>query len=270
MSAIAGVARQNNNLSHYHLERKQRQVLGTGSYSMALAEGHKRVLLVTTPENAEGIELVRSLIPLEEAKKVNLDIPEYVASDVDLASIINMSKREQREFQKLNKLPPSVWKINRVYLLVRYDDTVENLSRIRFKEDSLTELDTSISQQLGLLHAHGLVHSDVSKRNIAITGTYPNLKSHLVDFGNVRKSPPSKHAEACEKDMSDLRAVKSDLASTFHRKYSRKSEKNDYLREEVPSMGKRQRERAGRSPMKEKPPASDLASHSTAAQKRLF
>ncbi len=172
------------------LEQKKREIISFGAQSLIISDGHRHVLLVTRYTVAKKIELLKSKI--DPQKNSLIEIPELVGTDSNilllLASNPNPSKRELNAIKKSLGLPsPELLTQNIVYRLPRHDGNLEMLNKIRFKDDSIIKLEETLYSTIDELHDAGLTHGDISKRNILVSGEYPDLTFRLCDWGSIEK-----------------------------------------------------------------------------------
>lgn len=235
------------------IERKPRETVGQGDQSLILANGHNKVLMVTRYIVAKKIELLRTKVALDQRSK-DLAIPEFVGMNENLASLIdpdNPEKAKKRFKYSNNILPTEIWTTNIVYQLPRYEGSLEDCKgQLRYKEDSIEQLETYLYNVIDLLHEHHLTHNDISLKNIFYSGTYPNLNFHLGDFGSLTENSSVKHQKKCEADESKIAYVINQLKQILENKRNIVNNKNGYLKEILPCFATRQAKKFGISPIK--------------------
>lgn len=252
-------------------EARTREIIGIGNQSIVLANGHKKVLVITRRSVADNIELLRSVCKPGTYDANLLEIPQYVASNVDLAWLMNpkhpeVARKNCKEQFKV--VYHRLWTENVVYEMPRYDGTLEDLKNIRFKEDSLTTLESTMRKTLAIFHKRKLSHNDVAERNIFFKGTYPNLQFYLGDFGSVSQNDAKTHKRKSSVDLNRLQRVMDKENETLKKKYHSPSGKSQYLQINFPSLTKNHWEKIGRSP--EKIAASNPKKNSRSLKRKLF
>lgn len=187
--------KQLSSIEEITVPNRKRPFLAAGSQCVALEDGHKKVLLVAPLEAAKGIELVnKSFSKLSVAKKQSLpfELPNLIGRNKPLHKLMNLSSDKSLTHAKGTYLANVNPKIitgteNVIYELTRYDGTLEDFrENTRFKSDSVDQILKEISNALNILHKQKLSHGDVALRNIFYTGTYPNFKFYLGDFGSAK------------------------------------------------------------------------------------
>ncbi|MBI2792423.1 MAG: hypothetical protein HYX61_10740 [Gammaproteobacteria bacterium] len=235
------------------IERKPRETVGQGDQSLILANGHNKVLVVTRYMVAKKIELLRTKVALDQRSK-GLAIPEFVGMNENLANLIdpdNPQKAKKSFKYSSNILPTEIWSTNIVYELPRYEGSLEDCKGVlRYKEDSIEQLETYLYNVIDLLHEHNLTHNDISLKNIFYSGTYPHLEFHLGDFGSLTENSPAKHQKKCEADDSKIVYVINQLKQILENKRNIVNNKNSYIQETLPYFAARQAKKFGISPIK--------------------
>jgi|GEM_PF-6421228 len=199
------------------ITQRQRDIIGCGSQSVVLANGHNEVYVVTRTIVAKNIELLRDL-PEDPAL---FSIPKVVGINEDLVKLISGNaplKTKKRLSKQYDINPPQLWNSNIIYSLPRYDGTLEDLKIIRFNEESIKTLRETLYQALTLLHDNGLSHNDISLRNIFYKGQHPHIKFFLGDFGKLTKNDDASHDKKCGKDLMRLERVIVKVRETLARK----------------------------------------------------
>ncbi len=197
-----------------NLPKRKRAFLGAGSQSVALEDGHKKILLVVPLSAAKGIELfIKTFSTLSLAKQRDLpfELPTLVGINQPLHELMNLASDKSLTHAKGTYLANIQSKIitgseNVVYQLTRCDGSLEDFrEKTRFKSNSIDEIQKQISTALTILHNQKLAHGDVALRNIFYTGTYPNFKFYLGDFGSVKPlSADKKNHPEMAKDKENL------------------------------------------------------------------
>lgn len=197
-----------------YLPKKNRPFVGAGAQCVALEDGHKKILLVAPLRAAEGIELVKktfSTLSTAEAQEFPFEIPTLITQNIPMSELMNLETEKSYKHAKNTYLANVSSKIlngteNVIYELTRYDGTLEDFRKnVRFKSDSIVQIEDAISKALAIFHKHNLSHGDVALRNIFYTGKYPHFKFYLGDFGSVKTLSSEIHdCREIQKDLSDL------------------------------------------------------------------
>lgn len=198
---------------------KTRSFLGAGAQSVAIDNGHKKILLVTPLSAAKGIEHVKkAFAKLSATEKQNLpfELPTLVGRNKPLRELMNFATERELKNARVTYLANITPKIingneNVIYELTRYDGTLEDFrvqKKIRFKHDSIDQIQQRISSALNILHKENIAHGDIAFRNIFYTGTYPHFKFYLGDFGSVKPVSADKNIPLeFEKDKHNLNVI---------------------------------------------------------------
>jgi len=188
------------------LEKRNRNVFACGAQSLVLTEGLQHVLVITQTSVAKNIELLRdvpddeTLFSKPKVVGINVDVGELLDPDSPLKAKNNIKKNHGISY-------PHLLTKNVVYLLPRYDGTLEDLSAIRFQQHNIDDLNRTLNKALKVLHQHNITHNDLSLKNIFYKGQYPNIEFFLGDFGSLTNNEPKKHAVKCATDLSRLKRL---------------------------------------------------------------
>lgn len=227
------------------LSKKKRAILASGAQSVVLIESHKEVLLVTKWSSASNIERLHGL----DLKGQPFVKPKIVGLDVDLAKLI--SPKAPKEAKKLAKemaeVDRKLWTNNVVYLLPRYDGTLQDLPTIRFKDAQITALESTLTAALTFLHQQKLTHNDIALKNIFYKGENPHLQFFLGDFGSLSKNPKGTHERKCAEDFARVRRVISQAKKILEDKEKTRIKLSSAL---LPSFAAYMIERLAISPLK--------------------
>lgn len=164
------------------LSKKKYPHFAIGSQSIVLQNEPHHVLIITSHSTAQKIEIVRSTL-IDEKFKANLAIPTLVGINESISQLLvpnNPHKKQDYKTCRQNILTHNI-----VYELPKYDGTLDDLLKKQFEEDSIENLKNTLTKALKYLHDNGITHGDIAKRNIFYTGTYPDFKFFLADFGSV-------------------------------------------------------------------------------------
>jgi hypothetical protein len=171
------------------IEKKEHPFLAAGSQSIVLKDGHNQVLLVAPYRSATNIELLRK--NFQKSADLPFHLPELVALNRPLNELIhphNASFGGELKTSLMTSINTGIWQNNVVYRLPRYENNLEALKNIRFKAETIVQIQNDISKALETLHSKDLTHNDIALRNIFYTGSLPNFKFYLGDFGSVKQS----------------------------------------------------------------------------------
>lgn len=224
-----------------NVSKRKRSFLGAGAYSVALENGHKKILLVTPLSAAKGIELVKkSFARISKTKQQNwpFELPTLVEINKPLHLLMNLASDQSLNYAKGTYLANVSSKIingteNVVYELTRYDGTLEDFKEnIRFKQSSVDMVKKMISEALDILHKQNVAHGDVALRNIFYTGTYPHFKFYLGDFGSAKMITSSSKKNGSPdivKDKENLNAAIQQLEDKLEKNPPSPEKKKDIL-----------------------------------------
>lgn len=224
-----------------NMPKRKRPYLGAGAYSVALENGHKKILLVTPLSAAKGIELVKkSFARVSKAERQNwpFELPNLVEINKPLHLLMNLASDQSLNHAKGTYLANVSSKIingteNVVYELTRYDGTLEDFKEnIRFKQSSVDMVAKIISEALDILHKQNITHGDVALRNIFYTGSYPHFKFYLGDFGSAKmmaSNSKKKGSPDIEKDKENLNFVIKQLHEKLEKNPPSPEKKKDIL-----------------------------------------
>ncbi len=205
------------------LKEITREVIATGRQSVVLAEGDNHVLLVTPYLVAkQNLELLRKL----NTRTCPFACPQLVALNANLGELINpLNPDKARNFTKkqFSIMYPKIWYDNVVYQLPRFDGTLEDLKE--YSEESINQLNKTLTESLTFLHKNGLTHNDLSLKNIFYSGQHPHLQFHLGDFGSVTKNSKITHETLRLKDFMRLGRVVAQAQKILERKRKSSIEK---------------------------------------------
>jgi hypothetical protein len=222
------------------LIKRKHPIVGVGAQSVVLANGHNEVYVITRTTVAQNIELLRDL-PSDPSL---FSVPRVVGINEDLAKLISPQSPDKTKKQVSKQYHinyPQLWMSNIVYVLPRYDGTLEDLKGLRFNEDSIIALQETLSKALTVLHTHGLSHNDVSLRNIFYKGQAPHLQFFLGDFGSVTKNSENHH-ENCAKDFLRLQRVTDKAREILARKVKHVQKIKNVFRSIVPNFDRQRKD----------------------------
>lgn len=229
----------------------------SGDQSLVLKKGKDQILLATSYGAAKSIEIVRGCFSNNQSM-TSLAIPTLVGIDLNIANLLNPDDpaaalrkiKHELKCQHTKTLTTNI-----VYELPRFSGTLEDIAELRFKDDSIEELSSSLRLALETLHKQGITHGDLALRNIFYLGTYPDYQFFLGDFGKASQTKRT-FSKRCLKDIADLERLLETVQKTVRDKYNN-SNKRQYIHLMLPSLSNAIRKRKGLSPFVPKTQTND-------------
>lgn len=239
------------------LESKERAILGAGAHTICLKEGMRTVLLIMGYSKAKNVFLlIESIGQLNQKllKGFMMDVPQLCGTDQNVYALLDpLDNRSahQRADLELGYMSSTTFNViknkNIVFKMPLYDGTLEFPKAIRYKENTIKDLERSLYKTLNILHMLGFTHNDINLKNIFYIGEYPNIKLYLGDFSAITKNNESVHVERSKQDFKSVEHVVQQLKNILEAKYTNSQPEKKL---QFPSLEAHRRKKLGVSPIK--------------------
>ena len=221
----------NNPIFQQGIEEKPHNILGEGAHCIAFEEGHHTVLLATRQLAAKKIFLLSKSLSHAEQFPPGFELPQHIATNVNLSSIIDPTKPpdrlRKRHHELLTVSPRDIWNTNYIFRLTRYEGTLEKFHTIKFNESDIELIRSTLTNILDFFHANKITHNDIAKRNIYYKKSNDKFSFYLGDFSSITHDESEKtYLRKCEKDRSSLEMLLKSLEHLLDQKRSRKLGRN--------------------------------------------